>query len=311
MTRGATGAERPGGRRRGGLPRRSAVVVALAGLAALAACVAPAAAFSAFPAEDNPHRSITVEGARRGGWPRDLASQLVEGARWPDLMEGALDPRAQAPPPEELRYEPWHHCDRPPGGKDADLLQATSAYVGRQMGAARDHLDLGNRDGAILALGRALHAAQDCMSHSNVVDLDAVHQAALLAALAKGETVPDDVASRVTLTGFDPEAPDPHWPEGDPWPHGLHAKDEPDGNEASRETLADGRTRHQAAHDLAVDLTADLVRGFLGGLADDQMEVLAPPDASARMTPGPGVAAVAALAACTYVRRRIAATTAP
>ncbi|HET6399315.1 MAG TPA: hypothetical protein VFH47_07155, partial [Candidatus Thermoplasmatota archaeon] len=152
----------------------------------------------------------------------------------------------------ETDFDPAHHCDRDRGMSDEEAFAATASYVHAQkqyaVRSAQDRETLV----ALRAMGRALHALQDCFSHTNVLDLgDGVARETTRALLENGSMPPG-----LRLVGIDSHSSEVGAPDGDPYPHDRHNKDAPDGSPEAGERLPDGRTRHEAAHALAVEATA-------------------------------------------------------
>lgn len=217
--------------------------------------------FVSVPPRLSPHDKITAEAARRAGWPGSGLKALQAAVRAPDLEEMRWLPRPGKVASLGLdgAYEPAHHADRVPGVDDADAFQAVVGHVRTQMAIAHRHLEKGVASGALEALGRALHAAQDCLSHSNTVELgpDAVRQ--VRRAFREGVAAPEGLR----LTAVDPAAPEPGRVD-DAYAHDLHAKDGPDQTpEASRRLDGTDKTAYEAAVGAAVLLTADLLEAWL------------------------------------------------
>jgi hypothetical protein len=240
---------------------------ALAALLALAVAVPGAAAFSSGP--DGPHDDITRDGAAVAGFPEGGVDALVAAVRAPDRAAGK---------------EPFHHCDRVPPASDGASFNATVAYVRQQGDEARNASLQGDAGGAIEALGRALHALQDCFAHSNAVDLPDP-RAVVHAVVGQAPPPPG-----LRLTAKD---------QDDPYFHDDHAKDRPDGNAESRARMADNRTKFEAARDLATDATALFLELWLAGRNPAELGPLGEVDAPGGLVPrwAPAVPAPAALAA--------------
>ncbi|MEA3204340.1 MAG: hypothetical protein QOI63_2022, partial [Thermoplasmata archaeon] len=202
-------------------------------------------------------------------------------------------------------YEPAHHCDRLPPTSDAQVLAATSAYVRLERDEALQFARSGHPERAVTSLGRALHALQDCYSHSNVADQEAA-QARLQQALLEGGPLPDGLV----FTGFQPGAKDAEMPPGDSYPHGLHAKDGTNSTPDAQARLPDGRTKFEAARSLAAATSQRFLGDVLAQLnATQRHDLLAvrPQHLKNWPVPAPGLPALATLLAAGCALRRRAA----
>ena len=284
-------------------------MVAAAALAAVA-WAPEAAAFRSVSKGTSPHDDVTGVAAELG-WPEDAVEALQGAVRQADISDFDT---VEVDGEERLVVTPVfaaeHHCDRVPPGSDAEAFNATVAYVAKERGLA-DNLSLIDPWAAMRALGRALHALQDCYSHTNIVDLDPVAQGAVQQALLDGGPMPEGLV----LCGSDPGRPPIGMPPGDPYPHDERNKDTPDGTAESELVLADGRTKHEAALDLARGATSAFLSRFMADLDvaesdrllavdDDSFELddrgdgsgsrLGVPDAAMLAAPALALAAVAA-----------------
>lgn len=266
-----------------------------------------AGAFASVPPGSSVHDEIT-EGAKEAGFSDGATAALQQAVREPDYQESELDPQGTdvGRIDATAAYRAEHHCDRVPGTSDADAFNATMTYIHEQRDAAASHSASGEPKKAVAALGRALHALQDCYSHSNIVDLPD-HQAAYRDALfAKGGPVPG-----LRLVSYEPGADDPERPEGEDYSHGAYAKDSADKNDESKAELPDGRTKFEAARDLAREATVGFLERFLlertgeetaALMAVDEEDHGLPDDANVPALPLAVV--VVALAAAVLARRR-------
>lgn len=242
-------------------PRGARPVLAAALLLALLA-VPQAGAFRSIAKGESPHDEATAV-AGELGWGQDATQALQAAVRQPDIddlrtveVEDGKD-RVDA----SITYRPWHHCTRQPPGGDADAFDATVAYVREQRGLA-ENLSLLDPAAAVRALGRALHALQDCFSHSNVVDLDGAAQAGLARSLLDGGPAP----AGLRLCSVAPGTMDIERPPGDPYPHGDFNKDDAGSSPEADGALGDGRTKHEAALALAEAATREFLLAFMGRL---------------------------------------------
>ncbi|MEA3189678.1 MAG: hypothetical protein QOD77_260 [Thermoplasmata archaeon] len=264
-----------------------------------------AAAFTAIDGAGSPHGIITRAAAEQVGWtdPDELLDAVFE----PDLDDSELEPHA-----DHIRrmdatsdYRPGHHCDRVPPTDDATAFEEAARYVREQRARLAHEAYEGSPDDALEALGRALHAVQDCVSHSNAVDLAPAHQAALLEALlGNGSTA---APAGLRLTGFLPNTDEPGRPPGDPYPHDAYAKDEPGGNAESDLPSANG-TKYDAAHRLALEASVRLLQDTKARLAPEQWQDLMEADHEeneiGRVLPAP-MAGMAVAVAAVLARRRM------
>lgn len=270
---------------------------ALAALLAAVLMLPGGAAFDSRPG--GPHDDITRAAARVAGFPAGGVDALVEAVRAPDAKELAgLVGFSGA-------YAPAHHCDRVPPATDGEAFNATVSYVRFEGDAARNASLAGDAPETVRALGRALHALEDCFSHSNAVDLprpmDAVHAAV-------GQLAPP---AGLRLTSVDPGADDPMRPAGDNYTHADFAKDREGADNESALVLQDNRTKFEAARDLAIDAATLFLSDWLGQRNPAEIAPLGDVDAPAggplpRWAPAPvGLAlGVGLLAAAAVTRRR-------
>lgn len=235
----------------------------------LAASLLGLPAVGAFSAK--PHGGITEEGANRAGFPDEAIPALQAAVLAPDVADHEWDPEADDPRRMDAdgSFRPEHHCDRVPPGGHAAAFDAAVAYVREKLDGAAAALRADDAEKAMERLGEALHAAQDCSSHSNAVDLAV--EADFPAMVLGDEPPPADL----WLTGFEPGADDPESPEGDPYPHGRFAKDSADKNAESRLALPDGRTKYETARDLATATTELLLGRFLIEVGEEEAAALA------------------------------------
>lgn len=142
------------------------------------------------------------------------------------------------------------------------------AYLRAQMKAAEAAGSRKDRDGALTALGRALHGIQDFYSHSNYVEL----QAAAHPKFSDVQIVPlwnDDGEARLNaLVGGGLRSGYVAWEPGDACvqPELTHAvlnKDRPEGKGSEHVAPWPPQTYHQAARDLARQATEAFLHAML------------------------------------------------
>lgn len=239
---------------------------------------APVAGFSSLPPGASPHDEVTREAANSVGYPDRGTPGLREAVRAPDLKEVEWKPEGGGFSAIGLRpeYRSSHHCDRLLPDEDAESLEATLIYIDEQRAAADQHMQAGDAEAAVEALGAALHAAQDCFSHSNVAELGPPAVERLRMAITADGSVPEGVRLVAVARGASPPgAPD------DPYDHDGHSKDAPDQNEVARSTSPGFTQSHyDLAHEGARLVTQDILQTFLAHLDDDQRAALADVDAS-------------------------------
>lgn len=236
------------------------------GLLAGVVLVPAAAGFTAAPPGESVHDEITAV-ARDAGWSREATAALQQAVREPDYRDSEYDPQVDAPGRIDAsdHYRPWHHCDREPGTPDAEAFGATVAYVQEQRGQALNHSRAGEADRAMAALGRALHALQDCYSHTNIVDLPHGQRAHEDALLHGGPAV-----EGLRLVSYEPGAEDPGRPAADEYDHDLYAKDSADQNDEAQARMPDGRTKFEHAVDLARMATVAFLQEYLRDLGEGE-----------------------------------------
>lgn len=245
---------------------RFVLVLVLAGGLALAPA---ASAFESLPG--GPHDDITGAAARESGYPESAVEALQEAVRAVDFRDNALEPSAEKIDRIDATedYRPEHHCDRVPPAGDLESFNATVAYVDERSAVAVAAAKARDGEAAVAALGEMLHAVQDCMSHSNAVDL--ADPQSMVRAVNGLEPAPEGLR----LTGFQPGIDDTERPEGDPYPHADYAKDAADKNDESKLAVSEDQTKFDAARALAIDASILALQGVLSQLDPAQVDELA------------------------------------
>jgi len=231
-----------------------------------------AAAFFSFPAGSSVHDGITADAARSLGFPAQAIKALSQATRRPDyddskvklLTNGSLQVETTA------QYQPWHHCDRGPGTTDAQAFEATVQYAQRQRELALVLARQGSVQDAAAAIGRGLHALQDCFAHSDLVSGGAAAERAYERTLAHG----GPPLPGLHVTGFDPNATDTLRPPGDPFPYVSFNLDDVDSSGAAREVLPDGNTKFEHARQDAIAATRMYLLSILDNLTAEQQAAL-------------------------------------
>ena len=246
------------------------VLRALALAAVLVAGLVPAAAaFDSIP--NGPHDRVTADAAHAAAYPSKGVLSLQQAVRGPDIRDNKLDPKATKVTNFEVtgEYRPYHHCDRvPPAGGEESFLR-TVDYARQQGEGARTALAASNATGAVHLLGNALHAIEDCFSHSNAVDL--ADPAVVVRAVNGEGGFPQDLH----LTGFLPGAQDNEHPPGDDYPHGDFAKDSANKNTESSTRMADDRTKFEHARDLATQAATLYLQHWMEDVTPAEAQQLA------------------------------------
>lgn len=239
-------------------------------LAALC-CLLPASAhaFDSYP-PGAPHDRITQQACKALELPRATSQRLCAAVRYVDRSESRWDPswspRTWLRFRPNARYRPAHHFDRPRATSDADAFASGSDHVRAQLAAASASVDRRGPTAARTALGAALHAVQDLVAHSNLVDLPAASVDSVERALWDGAAAP---SALLRLTGYDPAARDPESPPGDTYSHRDHAKDSARKNAESQLRMG-AESKFERAERMATTLSIgvlELVRAAVSGEA--------------------------------------------
>jgi len=270
---------------------------------ALAMGIPAAQAFVSAPPGSSPHDELTALAAAPLGFDDDSLPALQEAVRRPDLDEVKVDGTEVYDAGAD--YEPAHHCDRMPPTSNEQSFVQTGIFVRLQRDQALQMARANHPERAVWFLGYALHALQDCHSHSNIVEKDEATQLAYRRAILDGGELPFGVY----LTGFQPDAEEADFPPGDSFPHGAFNLDDTDATQEATALLPDGRTKHRAAQDLAVAASHELLSEFLANLTAQERAQLF--DATYTLSPkhlpsaGPvfGLVAVGVAAAVTLALR--------
>ncbi len=196
------------------------------------------------------HDEITDEGAAAARFPETRKAGLREAVRAPDWEETN---KLRLRPNE--RYAASHHFDRGPETSHAEAFAAGTEYVRGQMELAAVAIRAGDGEAMLQPLGRALHASQDFISHSNFIDLAPAEQEAVLAALWDAAA---EAPETLKITAVDPAAAKPGLPPGEEFAHDAFAKDNPRKNDEAK-ALVGEHTKFELARAAAVALTEDLL----------------------------------------------------
>ncbi len=268
-----------------------------------------ASAFDSVPPGSSVHDEVTAV-AGDAGWPAHAVEALQQAVREPDFQDSEVDPEGTDVGRIDATadYRPEHHCDRGPSATDEGAFDATVAYVAAQRADALAKARSGDPDGAVAALGRALHALQDCYSHSDVVDSPSLQRAFEGALLHNGTAA--QVGGPVRIVGYAPGEDDPEEPAGDPYPHKRFAKDSTDKNDEARAVMEGNVTKFEAAVSLARLATVAFVQEFTHELSSSERAAVLhvseedhglPDDAN---VPAPGWPALAVVAMAVAAMRR-------
>ena len=219
----------------------------------------PALAFNSTPW--GPHDQITKKAAEDAGFNPKASEALQDAVKQPDFDETKLTFGGLKP---NKKYKPDHHCDRghkvdPKTGMKptaAEAFEATAAYIRAEKLAATNLAKAGKKKAAIAALGRALHALQDCKSHSNYVDLTPDEKAEYEEALMDGTKKPP---AKLKITGYDPDAKTPGKPKGDAYAHDDFSKDSAGKNAEAKKKIG-GKTKYELAKAAAIEESTALLK---------------------------------------------------
>ena len=235
---------------------------------AVALALPTASAFESLPG--GPHDDITGAAARESGFPEDALAALQEAVRAVDFRDNALEPSAERIDRIDATedYRPEHHCDRVPPAGDLESFNATVAYIDERSAVAAAAAKAMDGEAAVAALGEMLHAVQDCISHSNAVDLE---DPSMMVAAVNGDAA---APPGLRLTGFQPGIEDTERPEGDPYPHADYAKDAPEKNDESGLPSSGDHTKFEAARALAIEASILALQGVLSQLDPAQVAEL-------------------------------------
>lgn len=250
----------------------------MVGIVPLSMLLVPSAiAFSSLPPGTSPHDEITRAAAEETDYPKDGRDALLEAVRAPDLNEMEWDPSGDKFVAMGLdeEYRAAHHCDRLLPADDATSFRDTVAFISEQREAADRHIANGNASDAVSAIGYALHAVQDCFSHSSSAEGGPTDLDALEAALLDGGPMP----AGLRLVAVSSEIDSPGEPD-DPYAHDHHAKDSPHYNDVAEADNEHGHNHYETAHEYATRASARVLTAFLEWLDDDQRQQLADVDPS-------------------------------
>jgi len=244
-----------------------------AGLLLLLLLGMPAAtAFRSFPPGSSVHDGITKDAAAPLGFPGKAAAALAQATRRPDYdeMKISLNGNGSLRMGVTSQYLPFHHCDRLPGISDADAFKDTALYVAQQREVALADLRNGQAQDAGWAIGRALHALQDCFAHSDIVrggfDAEQYYERAV--------TTGGDPLPGLHVTGFDPTARDTASPPGDPYPYSRFNLDANTDSPMATTLLPDGNTCFEHARQDAIAASRMYLQSILDNLTGPQRDAL-------------------------------------
>jgi hypothetical protein len=211
------------------------------------------------------HGEITEDATKRLGI--DDCDDLQEAVRHPDWEQTSVI-RLKLRPND--KYRSSNHFDRDPSKSSEQAFKEAAFFVRTEREKCVAFVKAGNESAALASLGRVLHAVQDMVSHSNLIDLTADQRTAALAAVWD-ETKP--VPAELKLTAYDPKAETPGEPKDD-YGHDEYSKDNEKKN-AEAKLKIDGKTKYKIAYDLAIDLSEQVLRGLKAELGDTAWEKLA------------------------------------
>ncbi len=203
----------------------------------------------------NIHGGICRDAAKSLGISGKSLDRIIEANRDQDLKEVH---KHNLHPNE--RYDPAHHFDRNAGETDEAAFRRAAVYVSERKRAAIEKFRAGDDGAGSRAEGQGSHALQDLFSHSNMIRLSSVDQAAVLQAVDNpGAPVP----AGLRLTGYDRKSGGSI--KGDEFSHDRYNLDGKDAlgresKESKSEYDKSGHSCHKQAYDQAVLATRDFLR---------------------------------------------------
>jgi len=192
------------------------------------------------------HGQITSDATKRIGI--DDCDELQDAVRFPDWEQTSVK-RLQLRPND--LYQASNHFDRPSTKTSEQAFNEAAFFVRTERGKVIAFAKSGNSDAALASLGRMLHAIQDLVSHSNLIDITASHRVEVTSAIWDETKL---VPSELKLTGYDVKSPTPGEPPGDDFGHDAFSKDNAKKNAESK-MIVKGVSKHKMAYDFAVDLS--------------------------------------------------------
>jgi hypothetical protein len=192
------------------------------------------------------HGQITLDATKRLGI--EHCDELQDAVRFPDWEQTSVT-RLQLRPND--LYKASNHFDRSSEKTSEQAFKEAAFFVRTEREKAIAFAKMGNSDAALASLGRVLHAIQDLVSHSNLIDLEASKQAEVTLSIWD-ETKP--TPSELKITGYDPKSPTPGEPPGDNYGHDKYSKDNAKKN-AEAKMMLNGVSKHKVAYNFAVDLS--------------------------------------------------------
>lgn len=212
------------------------------------------------------HGEITEDATKRLGI--NDCDDLQEAVRAPDWEQNSIVGLRIKP---NDTYQARSHFDRAPSKTSKQAFAEAADYVRTEHEKCVQFAKMGNPKAARASLGRVLHAVQDLVSHSNLIDLPNDQREATWSAIWDSDkTAPD----ALRLTGYDPAAKEPGAPDGDEFGHDKFSKDNSKKNVESQKKI-DGKTKFKIAYGLAVDYSDKILSELKDQLSDDDWKDLA------------------------------------
>ncbi len=211
------------------------------------------------------HGEITEDATKRLGI--DDCDDLQEAVRHPDWEQTSVI-RFKLRPND--KYRSSNHFDRDPSKSSEQAFNEAAFFVRTEREKIVAFCKAGNESAALASLGRVLHAVQDMISHSNLIDLTEGQRTAALAAVwDESKAVP----AEIKLTAYDPKAETPGEPKDD-YGHDEYSKDNEKKNAEAKKEV-NGKTKYKIAYALAIDVSEQVLRGLKTELGDNAWEKLA------------------------------------
>lgn len=205
------------------------------------------------------HGEITEDATKRLGI--NDCDDLQEAVRNPDWEQTSVIKFKLRP---NDQYRASNHFDRMAGKSHEQAFKEGAYFVRTEYQKCVQLAKSGNLDASLASLGRTLHALQDLVSHSNLIDLSNAARVDVLAAIwDEAKAVP----SELKITGYDTTAPDPGKPAGESFAHDDYSKDNPLKNDEAKK-LINGQTKFKVAYALAVDVSQSVLVKLKSDLGD-------------------------------------------
>ena len=196
------------------------------------------------------HGKITEDATKRMGI--NDCDKLQEAIRFPDWEQTSVHRLKLRP---NNLYIPSNHFDRMAGKSHAQAFKEGAYFVRTEHEKCIRFAQYDKFDASLASLGRVLHAVQDFVSHSNVIDLPESKQQETLKAIWDDSLV---LPIELMLTGYDATDSNPGKPLGDQFSHDDFSKDNPNKN-AEAKLIVQGKSKYKIAYGFAVDQSEQIL----------------------------------------------------